>query len=249
MSKIECLTFENISKYYQHHAIFKDISFQCYAGEFVALVGVNGAGKTTLIKTLLDFIPLDNGEIYISGIPHIKPDARTHLAYLPERFKAPDYLTGQLFLQAMRHLHGTGYEQKKLHQLCNILDFPQAALTRTIRHYSKGMAQKIGLMSCLLSDKPLLVLDEPMSGLDPKARAQLKQYLLGLKAAGTSVFFTTHLLNDVEELCDRMAVLHNSKLCFIGSPTACCQKFNTNSLETAYLRCIADSEHTVSDTA
>lgn len=248
MSKLY-LHFENVSQSYRQQPIFTQLSLQCYEGEFIALVGVNGAGKTTLIKSLLDFIPLDSGIIKIADVPHTDPRARSHLAYLPERFKAPDYLTGQLFLKSMRQLHGAKYENKALYQLCEILDFPQEALTRGIRLYSKGMAQKIGLISCLLSGKPLLLLDEPMSGLDPKARAQLKQYLLNLKATGTSIFFTTHLLNDVEALCDRMAILHHGRLCFVGHPMECCQQFDTNNLETAYLRCIAHYEHTSTETA
>ena len=101
------------------------------------------------------------------------------------------------------------------------------------------MAQKLGLLSCFLREKPLLIFDEPMSGLDPRARAYLKKYLLNLKQAGhTTMFFSTHLLVDVEALCDRMAILHDGQLRFIGTPSDCCQQYGTDDLEQAYLRCI-----------
>jgi len=108
-----------------------------------------------------------------------------------------------------------------------------------VRTYSKGMAQKLGLATCFLSRRDLLVLDEPMSGLDPKARALFKAYLLNAKHSGQTLFFTTHLLNDVESLCDRLAILHQGEVRFIGSPQDCCRTFAADNLERAYLQAIA----------
>jgi ABC-2 type transport system ATP-binding protein len=100
------------------------------------------------------------------------------------------------------------------------------------------MSQKIGLAACLLSNKDFLVLDEPMSGLDPKARAYLKRYLRSLKDQGKTLFFSTHMLNDVEMICDKVAILHEGKLQFVGSPSDCCTRYETNDFEQAYLRCV-----------
>jgi ABC-2 type transport system ATP-binding protein len=120
------------------------------------------------------------------------------------------------------------------------LDLDPAALDRPARFYSKGMAQKLGLAATLLSGKDLLVLDEPMSGLDPRARALLKRRLTALKADGHTLFFSTHLLTDVEDLCDRLAVLHGGRVRFVGSPEECRAAFGAPTLEAAFLACIEE---------
>jgi ABC-2 type transport system ATP-binding protein len=232
------LRFEHLSKRYATQTVLNDCSLSVQAGEFFALVGVNGAGKTTLIKSLLDFCELNHGEIYICGQSHLQPQARRHLAFLPEQFRPPSYLTGEDFLKYITSLHGQSYDAAKVFARCVQLDLAPSALSQTVRTYSKGMAQKLGLLGCFLSEKPLLVLDEPMAGLDPKARAYLKHYLLKLKQQGTTLFFSTHLLADVEALCDRMAILHAGRLQFVGSPAVCCAHYHTDNLEEAYLRCI-----------
>ena len=107
-----------------------------------------------------------------------------------------------------------------------------------VRSYSKGMTQKLGLAACFLARKDLYVLDEPMSGLDPKARALLKARLQDLRARGCTLFFSSHALADVEEICDRMASLHDGHLRFVGSPAECRRRYEADSLEQAYMRCI-----------
>ena len=153
-------------------------------GEFFGLVGVNGAGKTTLIKCLLDFCDADGGAIEIFGVPHRDTAARARLAYLPERFNPPFYLTGRDFLQYMLGLHRAPYDDDRVARMFGALDLEPAALDRPARAYSKGMTQKLGLAACLLSGKELYVLDEPTGGLDPKARALLKSELRRCARAG-----------------------------------------------------------------
>jgi len=232
------IKFQQVSKRYTTHTVLDQIDLDIYQGEFIGLVGVNGAGKTTLIKSLLDLCEIDTGKIDLFNVPHFNAAARTQLAFLPEQFTPPTYLTGKQFLHYMVKLYQQPYDLNKVECVCQAVDFPIAALSQSVRHYSKGMARKLGLISCFLSEKSLLILDEPMSGLDPKARAYLKHYLHTLKQAGITLFFSTHLLVDVETLCDRMAILHDGKLQFIGSPQACCAQFNTDNLEHAYLQCI-----------
>lgn len=241
------LRFEQVSKRYGLQTVLNDCSLSVQAGEFFALVGVNGAGKTTLMKSLLDFCELDQGTIHIFEQSHLHAQARQHLAFLPEQFQPPSYLTGQDFLKYMIRLHGQKYIPAHALELCAQLDLAQTALSQAVRAYSKGMAQKLGLVGCFLSQKPLLILDEPMTGLDPKARAYLKRYLLKLKQQGITVFFSTHLLTDVEVLCDRMAILHAGHLQFIGSPAYCCEYYQTHDLEEAYLRCISTTSETHSE--
>lgn len=234
------IEFSSVSKSFTHHNVLHNIDLKVKTGEFFGLIGVNGAGKTTLIKSLLDFGDIDSGHIQLFNLPHHLPQARSQLAFLPERFIPANYFTGNDFLSFYSLLHGTTIDSKRRATVCKALDFNPSVLPRLVKTYSKGMAQKLGLLACLLSEKPLLVMDEPMSGLDPKARAYCKRFLLSHKQQGTTLFFTTHLLADVEALCDRMAILHGGKLHFVGSPSMCCQQFDTSDLETAYLRCIGE---------
>lgn len=232
------LQFQQVSKKFSHLQVLDNINLEIYAGEFFGLVGVNGAGKTTLIKSVLDFCDIDHGQITLFGVTHIQPHARAHLAFLPEQFAPPSHLTGKQFLEYMLNMYGINYQSDKVEYLCREADLALSALNQPVKSYSKGMAQKLGLVACFCSDKPLLILDEPMNGLDPKARVYLKKYLLQLKARGTTVFFSTHLLADVESLCDRMGVLHGGQLRFVGSPKVCCEQFASQDIESAYLSCI-----------
>ncbi len=219
----------------------KDIEFVISKGEYVGLVGVNGAGKTTLIKVILDFISVDKGRIEIFGRSHKETSARKALSFLPERFLPPHYLTGQNFLAYMAELNSVQLKDKDIKRIFEVLDLDISALKKFVRQYSKGMAQKLGLAASLLSQRPMLVFDEPMSSLDPKARAYLKRYLPGLKEQQVTLFFTTHLLADIDPICDRIIILHEGRLRFNGSPEQCCERYQTTSLEEAYLRCIGEA--------
>ena len=233
------LRFERVSKRFGEVAALEDFSLEVERGEFFGLVGVNGAGKTTLIKCLLDFCDSDSGSIEIFGTSHRETAARRGLAFLPERFNPPHFLTGRDFLRYMMKLYRQPYDERRAEQMLAALDLDPAALGKAARTYSKGMTQKLGLAACLLSGKDLYVLDEPTSGLDPKARALFKQVLKGLRQAQRTVFFSSHALADVEEMCDRMAVLHQGKLRYAGSPAELAARVAGGDLEQAFLACIA----------
>jgi ABC-2 type transport system ATP-binding protein len=236
----DALRFSAVTKAYGATAALDGFSLAVPRGELFGLVGGNGAGKTTLIKCLLDFCAADSGEISLFGVSHRLTASRAQLAFLPERFNPPYFLTGRDFLRYMAKMHRKEYDEAEVTRAFERLDLQHAALTRPARSYSKGMTQKLGLAACLLSGKPLQVLDEPTSGLDPKARALLKRELRAVRDAGGSVFFTSHALADVEEICDRMAVLHAGRLRFSGSPTELKARYRTDDLETAFLECIAE---------
>ncbi len=233
------LHFEQVSKRFGEVAALSDFTLEVARGEFFGLVGVNGAGKTTLIKCLLDFCNTDGGAIRIFGVEHRVTAARSRLAFLPERFNPPHFLTGRDFIQYMLKLYGKPYEDREVEQVFVGLDLDPAALGKAARTYSKGMTQKLGLAACLLSGKDLYVLDEPTGGLDPKARALFKQALRALRQSNRTVFFTSHALADIAEMCDRMAVLHGGRLRFSGSPEELAQRFGKGNLEQAFLACIA----------
>lgn len=238
-SPVPALAIDSVAKSFGRQPVLEGVSLTVEPGEFVGLVGLNGAGKTTLIKGLLDFAGLDAGTISVFGVDHRRTRARARLAFLPERFNPPYFLTGRDFLTHMAALHGQRHDEEELVETIEGLDLDVASLGKPVRAYSKGMAQKLGLTATLLSGRDLYVLDEPMSGLDPRARALFKRQLLGLRERGRTVFFSTHLLADVEDLCDRLAVLHEGRVRFHGTPQECCRRYDAFSLEQAFLHCIA----------
>jgi ABC-2 type transport system ATP-binding protein len=236
---VPALRFQQVVKRYGAASVLRGVDLELRAGECFGLVGVNGAGKTSLIKCLLDFCALDGGTIEIFGQPHQRPAARQPLGFLPERFTPPYYLTGADFIRYLLSLQGLPYQPPAVAAMLAALDLEPDALKRAVRSYSKGMTQKLGLAACLLSRKPLYVLDEPMSGLDPKARALLKAQLRERHQAGSTLFLTSHALADVDELCDRMAILHDGQIRFAGTPADCRAQYGTDTLEQAFLACIA----------
>jgi ABC-2 type transport system ATP-binding protein len=232
------LNFSGVAKEYGGARVLDAVDLQVGAGECVALVGVNGAGKTSLLRCLLDFTRPDAGTIEICGIDHRDSASRSPLGYLPERFSPPYYLTGRDFLRYMLRLHGLPYDEAAALGLLGELELERGVLDKRARQMSKGMAQKLGLAACLMAGKQLYILDEPASGLDPKARALVKRQFRRLREQGRTVFFTSHALADVEELCDRVAILDRGRLLFTGTPSDCRARYDASSLEQAFLRCI-----------
>ena len=232
------IKIDGLNQRYEDNVILRDINLTVDSGEYIGLVGINGAGKTTLIKSILDFISIDSGSIEIFGRKHRDTMAREALVFLPEKFLLPHYLTGRDFLSYMAELNDVPLNDEEIATIFKVLDLDLSALNKSVRKYSKGMAQKLGLASCFISQRPLYILDEPMSGLDPKARSYLKQHLLSMKKTGKTLFFSTHLLNDVESLCDRIIILHGGEIRFSGSPQSCCDTYSAASIEDAYLACI-----------
>ncbi|SFV05105.1 ABC transporter ATP-binding protein [Pseudoduganella namucuonensis] len=232
------LRFLNVAKRYAQSAVLRDITLDVAPGEIFGLVGVNGAGKTSLIKCLLDFQALDGGRIEIFGVDSKLPAARRPLAFLPERFTPPYYLTGEDFLKYVLTLHGRQYDPADTARTLDALDLEHAALKRTVRAYSKGMTQKLGLAACLLSHKQLYVLDEPASGLDPKAHVLFKRRMRHVRETGAAVFLTSHALADIDELCDRLAILHDGRLQFVGTPDECRARYGADTLEQAFMASI-----------
>jgi ABC-type multidrug transport system ATPase subunit len=230
--------FRGVNKSFGRAEVLRGIDLDVHPGECVGLAGVNGAGKTTLIKCLLDFCDIDSGAIEIHGVVHRRPQARARLAFLPERFTAPYFFTGREFIAMMLQLFGCRYEEERVCAMFAALDLDIAALDKPVRAYSKGMTQKLGLAACFLSQRDLYVLDEPMSGLDPKARACARDLLLKLKIEGRTLLFTSHSLTDVEEVCDRITVLHGGTMAYAGAPRGLCERHGESSLERAFLKCI-----------
>ncbi len=226
------------AKFEALHAVDLDVG----AGEAFGLVGANGAGKTTFIKCVLALAACDGGTIEIFGIAAQNPAARRRLAYLPERFNPPYYLRAREFIAMMFELAGARYDAARVSALLAELELEARVLEQPVRQLSKGTTQKLGLAGCFAVPRDLYVLDEPMSGLDPAARVAVKTVLRRFSAEGRSLFFTSHVLADVEELCSAIGVLERGRVRFRGSPGALCERYAEPNLERAFLKCIRDDE-------
>jgi ABC-2 type transport system ATP-binding protein len=236
---------EALAKRYGRVTALDDVSLAIAPREAFGLLGANGAGKTTLIRCLLDLTACDAGRVEIFGVAAQNPVARRRLAYLPERFTPPHYLTGAEFLRTLAALAGATYDAARVARLADELELERDALERPVRNLSKGMTQKLGLAGCLALEREMYVLDEPMSGLDPAARVAVKSVLQRFSAEGRTLFFTSHVLADVDELCASIAVLERGRLRFRGAPQALCARYGEASLERAFIRCIRDDSRAI----
>jgi len=155
------ISCQQVVKKYSGKVVLDKVDLQVKQGEFFGLVGMNGSGKSTLIKSILDLVAIDAGDIKIHSLSHRKVNSRENIAYLPDRFSPPAHLTGQNFIQYMMKWHGNDCSQKKIDNTLDELDLDKAVMQESVNKLSKGMTQKLGLASCLLSGKKLLILDEP----------------------------------------------------------------------------------------
>ncbi len=232
------LVIESVSKSFKKKQVLNNVSLTVKEGEIYGLIGLNGVGKTTLIKIILDLLVQDAGHVEFFGIRSTITDSRKNINYLPEKFYPSQFLKGKEFLELALAYYGKSFDLKKAQEKAQVLGLDPAALHQTITKYSKGMGQKLGLLSMFLCETPLLILDEPMSGLDPSARIQLKDLLNDYKKQGKTVFFSSHILSDIEEICDNMAVIHDGRIIFSGAPGAFLKQHGGNNLERAFLESI-----------
>lgn len=235
------LSIQNVSRRFRRVQALDGVSFDMQPGEIMGFIGLNGAGKTTLIKTILDLLRPDAGEIRLFGEDTREATARRHIAYLPEKFAPSGYLKGREYLRLALSSYGLALDLKEAEEQAGLLGLKPAFLHAPLRQYSKGMGQKIGLLGALLSQRPLLILDEPMSGLDPQARIQLREALSAYRQAGHAIFFSSHILSDIEQLCDRIAVIHQGRLLFTGAPAAFRDR-SGGSLEQAFLDAVSEEK-------
>ena len=216
------ISFNNIWKNYKHGfkkvPALSRISFSVKQGEVFGFLGPNGAGKSTSIKLLIDFIRPDSGSITINGLK-VGTDKFRHLTgYLPETPCFYENLTG------MEHLSFAGKSSgingallnKKSLEILEKLNLEKAG-SNLVRTYSKGMKQRLGLAIALIHDPEIYILDEPMSGLDPMGRRLITSIILNLREKGKTVFFSSHILNDIEKTCDQIGILNKGKLLYCGT--------------------------------
>ena len=217
--------------------ILHGITLEIQRGEVFGFIGPNGAGKSTLINLLMGFTRLDSGMIHIHGLFPQDPAARQFIGYLPEGPRFYENLKAGELLRFGWKAAGMqqGGREATIDALLERLEILHVK-NRPISTYSKGMKQRLGLAMALVHNPDTLVLDEPMSGLDPMGRNLLKNIILDLKQQGKTIFFSSHILNDVETLCDRIGVIHQGRVLYNGSTDTFGKK--DESIEDAFVRLI-----------
>ncbi len=213
------LVYRGVSKRYKTHfwqrpvLSLDGLDLEVRAGEVLGLLGPNGAGKTTTIKLALGLIFPDAGEVRLMDRPAEDPASRTRVGYLPENPYFPDDLTALELVELAGRLHGltSADRRARASTLIERVGLARAA-HRTLRRFSKGMVQRAGMARALVAGPAFVILDEPMSGLDPIGRREFRDLILDLKANGTTVLFSSHVLSDAEMLCDRVAILNGGRL-------------------------------------
>jgi ABC-2 type transport system ATP-binding protein len=204
----------------QQVVTLKGCSLRVFQGETFGLLGQNGAGKTTLLKILLGVTRASGGQGKLLGKPLGDRAVKQRVGYLPENPYFYDYLTGWEFLNYAAGLFKIpkAARRQRILELLEMVGLSQsAAFKKQLRQYSKGMLQRIGMAQALINDPDMVFLDEPMSGLDPLGRYQIREIILSLKAQNKTIFFNSHVLSDVELICDRIGILADGEIVCSGS--------------------------------
>ena len=207
------IELKNVTKRYDSLMAVDNVSFSVNTGEYFALLGPNGAGKTTIVKMLLDFTRPSSGSLSFSGIPSTHAECRQSIGYLAENHHIPPSLSGWQSLLRCAELWEIN-RSKALDQCRRIVELigMQGREHAKVGTYSKGMIQRFGLGAALMGNPKLLILDEPTGGLDPIGMRELRQLLESLKGQGMTIFLNSHLLSEVEKICDTAAIINRGKL-------------------------------------
>ena len=215
------LSITNFRKTYGRDKVaVKDLTLTVSAGDIVGFIGHNGAGKTTTIKAVVGLLPFDSGEITVCGHSVLREPTlcKSLIAYIPDTPELYDTLTGISYLNFIADIYGVPSEERreKIERYAGLLEL-RGDLASPIGSYSHGMKQKLAVISALIHDPRLMVLDEPFVGLDPKASFTLKNLMRDFCQRGGAIFFSTHVLEVAEKLCDKIAIIKEGELIAEGS--------------------------------
>ena len=214
------LKIQNLTKKYGDKIAVDDLSLEIHSGEIYGFIGHNGAGKTTAIKCCCGLIEFDSGEIYVDGIS-IKEDpleCKRRLSYLPDNPDLYGFMTGIKYLNFVADIYSMGVEEREyqIHKLSDMFGITED-LAQPINSYSHGMKQKLALISAFMHKPKLVLLDEPFVGLDPMAAHRMKEEMRNACKEGAAVFFSTHVLEVAEKLCDKIAIIRDGRLVLSGT--------------------------------
>lgn len=214
------LNIEHLTKTYGEKKAVDDLSLHIAPGEIYGFIGHNGAGKTTTIKACCGILQSDSGEVYVDGVS-VKENpiaAKAKLAYIPDNPDLYEFMTGIQFLNFIGDVFGVSAEdrQARIRKYADLFELTND-LAQPISAYSHGMKQKLAVISALLHEPKLLIMDEPFVGLDPKASHILKELMRELCENGGAIFFSTHVLEVAEKLCDKVAIIKGGKLIKSGT--------------------------------
>ena len=229
------LKIEHLSKTYGDVKAVDDLSLQINPGEIYGFIGHNGAGKTTTLKSAVGILGFDSGEIYIDGIS-VKEnpvECKKKIAYIPDNPDLYDFMSGIQYLNFVADIFGISVEerQKQIKKYADLFELTND-LPEAISSYSHGMKQKLAVISAWIHSPKLIIMDEPFVGLDPKASHTLKNMMREVCDNGGAIFFSTHVLEVAEKLCDKVAIIKNGKLVVSGTMN---EVKGNESLETVFL--------------
>ena len=207
------IELHEVTKRYGSLTAVDQTSFSVAKGEYFALLGPNGAGKTTVVKMLLDFTHATSGTLFMNGISSKDPACRRSVGYLSENPRIPPNLTGWQYLQRCAELLGMSRSEAMGHigNVVELIGMKGREHTK-VRTYSRGMIQRFGLGAALIGNPKLLILDEPTAGLDPIGIREVRQLLESFKHQGMTILLNSHLLSEVEKICDTAAIINRGKL-------------------------------------
>lgn len=235
------LKIEHLTKTYGTKRAVDDLSLEISAGQIYGFIGHNGAGKTTTIKACCGILEFDSGHIAVDGIS-IKDDpisCKRKIAYIPDNPDMYDFMTGIKYINFICDVYGVPLEKRRegVEKYGSVFEIKDA-LSQPISSYSHGMKQKLAIMAALIHEPKLLILDEPFVGLDPKAAHTVKELMRDMCQRGMAVFFSTHVLEVAEKLCDHIAIIKDGKLVKSGTTA---EVRGDDSLEEVFLELEADN--------
>lgn len=217
---MKMLKIEHLTKEYGEKKAVDDLSLQIESGEIYGFIGHNGAGKTTTLKSAVGILKFDAGEIYIDGesVQAAPLACKKKIAYIPDNPDLYEFMSGIKYLNFIADVYGVGANQRqeKIRKYADLFEIT-ADLAQPIAAYSHGMKQKLAIISAWLHDPKLIIMDEPFVGLDPKAAHILKGMMRELCDEGGAIFFSTHVLEVAEKLCDKVAIIKGGKLIRCGT--------------------------------
>ncbi len=233
--QLKLLRIEHLTKRFGEKVAVSDLSLHIEPGEIYGFIGHNGAGKTTTIKSCVGLLRFDEGEIYVNGVS-VKKDpmkCKQMIAYIPDNPDMYEFMSGIKFLNFVADVYKVPRKERE-ERIAKYADLfgLTSELANTISNYSHGMKQKLAIISALIHAPKLIILDEPFVGLDPKAAFEVKELMKQLCKEGTAFFFSTHVLEVAEKLCDHIAIIKNGKLVIDGTVE---EVRGNNSLEDVFM--------------